>query len=315
MPFVHAGNAALLAAFALTVLFVLPFDLGASRGEPRTTDARRAALWSGVWIALALAFGLATTLLLGVTKGVEFFTSYLVEKALSIDNLFAIVIVLRYFRVPASAERRVLGYGVLGAIVLRGAAILAGATLVARFHALTYALGALLTLVGARLLRSENALPTFAEGRLHRAVRRILPITTDAAGARFFSRSGGVLHATPLLLALLTIEATDLVFALDSIPAVLAVTSDPFIAFTSNIFAVLGLRALYSLASHLLERLRFLKAGLALVLVFAGAKMLVSRAIAVPASVTLVVVTLVIGGAVVASLLGKHGKERNPHAS
>jgi tellurite resistance protein TerC len=300
MPSANAGGAALLAAFASVVVFVLALDLGVLHRRSRAPTSRQAILWSAAWIALALGFGAATTALRGGAKGAEFFTSYLVEKALSVDNLVVMSLVLRYFRVSASAERKVLSYGVVGAIVMRGVLIAAGSAIVARFHAVTYVLGALLAAAGAKLLRAGDCAPAFAEGPLHRAVRRVLPVAGDSDGERFFARRGGVLHATPLLLALVTIEAMDLVFAMDSIPAVFGVTADPFIAFTSNAFAVLGLRALYAVVALALERARFLKVGLAIVLVFVGVKMLASWAFDVPAPVTLVAIVLAIGAAIMA---------------
>jgi tellurite resistance protein TerC len=312
MPLAHAGNAALLAVFALTVLSMLALDLGVFQRTPRAPTVKEAALWSAVWVALALAFGAGIAAVQGAQKGAEFLTSYLVEKALSLDNLFVMMLVFQYFRVPARAERKVLGYGIVGAAVLRGIFIVAGAALVARFHALTYVLGGFLAIAGVKLFRSSHAAPAFTGGKLERALRRLVPVTDDVESGRFFTRVRGLLHATPLLLALVAVEAADIVFALDSIPAVFAVTTDPFIAFTSNLFAVLGLRALYALLAVLLARLRHLKTGLALVLLFVGAKMLFGWAVEMPAFVTLVVVVLVIGGAVVASLVTEK-KERMSH--
>jgi len=294
--------AALWFAFALTVLFMLAIDLGFFQRQPHPPTTKEAVAWSAVWLALAATFGAGVTLQLGTAKGVQFFTAYLLEKALSIDNLFVMVLVFGYFNIPAWAQRKVLVAGVIGAFVLRTLLIVPGASLVSRFHFLIYILGALLVFAAYKLIRDESSDEPQKEGFIERVARRVFRVSPSLDGTRFFTRHGGLLFATPLLVTLLVIEATDVVFALDSIPAVLGATTDPFIALTSNLFAVLGLRSLYFLLPKLLARLRHLKIGLSLVLFFVGGKMLASFAFEVPAGASLLVITCVLGGSALASL-------------
>jgi len=306
--------------FALVVCSMLALDLGVFQKTPREPTTKEALAWSGAWFALASLFGLGLGAALGPAKGLEFFTAYLVEQALSVDNLFVMMLVFAQLAVPRTAQKRVLVWGILGAIVLRGAMVFTGTALVTRFHFLTYAMGALLIVAAAKLLReirrgeSEQAKEGEPEARPPSRIRtllgRIFPITDDFVGARFTVLKKGVRHATPLLLALLTIELADAVFALDSIPAVFGVTTDPLVVFTSNMFAVLGLRSLFFALSGLLDSLVYLKHGLALVLLLVGAKMLAAAVWTAPAWLTLVLVVVVLGGAVVASLSNKKTVER-----
>jgi tellurite resistance protein TerC len=302
MTLSHAGSAALWLAFALTVISMLAVDLGFFQRGAREPTFKESLAWSAAWVALATTFGLGVAAHLGASKGLEFFTAYLLEKALSIDNLFVLMLVFAHFAIPATAQRRALAAGVVGAVVLRGALIVGGTSLVARFHPLTYLLGALLVLAAIKLVRTKEDAEQAPESLTERVARRALPVSRRLDGARFFTREDGALRVTPLLVAVLVIEVTDVVFALDSIPAVLGVTSDSFIALTSNLFAVLGLRSLFFLVSALLARLRHLKTGLALVLLFVGGKMLGSFAFDVPVGASLLVVAFLLGGATLASL-------------
>lgn len=316
--------------FAVVVSAMLALDLGLFQKTPREPTTKEALAWSGVWFALASVFGLGLGAALGPAKGVEFFTAYLVEQALSVDNLFVMMLVFAQLAVPRSAQRRVLVWGILGAVVLRGALVFTGTALVTRFHFLTYAMGALLVVAAMKLLRDirrekdgrgpESPDATHdadadvstrppAQSRARALLSRILPITDGFVGSRFTVVKNGVLHATPLLLAVITIELADAVFALDSIPAVFGISTDPLVVFTSNLFAVLGLRSLFFALSGLLEKLVYLKHGLALVLVLVGAKMLLAAFWTAPAWLTLVLVALVIGGAVVASLFVNRTQE------
>ena len=307
---------ALWVTFAVVVSSMLALDLGVFQKVPREPTTKEALAWSAVWLTLASMFGLGLGAALGPAKGLEFFTAYLVEQALSVDNLFVMMLVFAQLAVPRDAQRRVLVWGILGAIVLRGAFVFTGTALVTRFHFLTYALGALLIVAAGKLLRDigraeapeETAPP--APSRTRALLARVLPITDDFVGARFMVVKKGVRHATLLLLALVTIEVADAVFALDSIPAVFGVTTDPLVVFTSNMFAVLGLRSLFFALSGLLEDLAYLKHGLAVVLVLVGAKMLAAAAWTAPSWLTLVLVALVLGVAVVASLVKKKTEER-----
>jgi tellurite resistance protein TerC len=294
-------------AFVLVVATMLVLDLRSSKGRDPTP--KTALAWSGAWFGLAALFGVCVWLTRGGDKGIEFATAYLVEQALSVDNLFVMMLVFARFAVPRSAQRRILTWGIAGVVILRGAMILAGTTLIGQFHFLTYALGGFLLLASVKLAR-EIAEPGPWEGPekapenagLRKLLSRFLPLTDRYDGDRFTTIINGIRHATPLLLALVTIELADAVFAVDSIPAVFGVTTDRYIVFSSNLFAVLGLRSLFFALSGLLERLRFLKHGLVGVLGLVGTKMLVAAVWPAPAWLSLVLVALILSGAIVASL-------------
>ncbi len=333
MPVSHLASApssltpsalALWVTFAIVVSCMLALDLGVFQKKPREPTTKEAIAWSGVWLTLASVFGVGLGVALGPAKGLEFFTAYFVEQALSVDNLFVMMLVFAQLAVPRSAQRRVLVWGILGAIVLRGALVFTGTALVERVHVLTYALGALLIVAALKLLRDirgaderaehpETGALSPAPSRLQRLLGRVLPLTKGFEGSRFTVVKNGVRHATPLLLALVTIEVADAVFALDSIPAVFGITTDPLVVFTSNLFAVLGLRSLFFALSGLLDDLVYLKHGLAVVLVLVGTKMLAAAVWTAPSWLTLVTVALVLGGAVVASLLKKRNERRYMH--
>ena len=286
--------AAVIAAFAV----LIAADLGLSRGAGRSL--RGAAVLSAMWVAAGLAFGVVLWLWQGSGAGGQYLAGYLLEKSLSVDNIFVFVLLFSSLAVPAELQRRVLYLGVVGALVLRAALIAAGAALIGSLSWIFYVFGLVVLLGAVRMIRGGPAGPR--RSLAVRGLRRVLPVTGDYHGDRFLVRAGGRLTATPLLVALLAIEATDLVFALDSIPAVFGVTSDVFIVFTSNAFAVLGLRALYFLLAGAVSRLRYLRHGLAVLLAFIGVKMLASPLVHLPAWVSLAVIAAVIGGAVAASL-------------
>jgi len=288
--------------FSLLVLGLLALDLGVFHRDAREVRPREALGWSIAWVALALVFNLAVWWHFGAERGLEFLTGYLIERALSFDNLFVFLVIFSYFAVPAAYQHRVLFWGIGGAVVFRVIFILAGAALLEAFHWVIYVFGGLLIVTGVKLLRSQEESIHPERNPVIRWVRRIVPLAPAYHGRRFFARVDGRLMATPLLLTLLTVEATDIVFAVDSIPAIFAVTRDPFIVFTSNIFAILGLRAMYFLIAGMMGRFRYLKVGLGLVLVFVGVKMAGSEFFTVPIGVSLAVVTLLIAGAIVASL-------------
>jgi tellurite resistance protein TerC len=286
---------ATLAVFAVLIALDLVFTRNAGQG------LRTSAILSGLWIAAGLAFGGVIWLWQGGDLAGQYYAGYLLEKALSVDNIFVFVLLFTSLAIPPSAQRRVLYLGVLGALVLRGGFIAAGGALIDHIGWIFYVFGAMVLLAGARMLRPEPV--SGADRNLTvRALRRVLPITTDHAGDRFFTRHGGKIMATPLFVALVAIETTDLVFALDSIPAVFGVTRNLFIVFTSNAFAVLGLRALYFLLAGSMNRFRYLKQGLAVLLVFIGVKMLISPVVHLPVTVSLAVIVGVVGAAVAASL-------------
>jgi len=267
---------------------------------------------TGFWIALAVLFGLGVTLHLGTQRGMEFYTGYVLEQALSVDNLFVMMLVFARFKVPHAAQRRVLTWGIGGVVLLRGVMILGGTALVGTFHALTYVLGAVLLYSAYKLARDiadgdggagDDDTTASLAGRVRNLLGRIIPLGDSYAADRFTVVLRGVRHATPLLLALVTIELADAIFALDSIPAVFGVTTDRFIVFSSNLFAVLGLRAMYFALSGLFARLRYLQHGLVGVLGLIGTKMLVAAVWPMPAWVSLASVALILGGAIAASLL------------
>lgn len=266
---------------------------------------RAAATSSVLWIAAAVAFGGALWLWRGPSTAGQYFAGYLLEKALSVDNIFVFVLLFASLGVPEAQQRRVLHFGVAGALVLRGGFIAAGGALIGHVGWIFYVFGAMVLIAGIRMARSR---PAAGPNLAVRGLRRFLPVSDDFAGPRFFLRTNGRTVATPLLLALVAIEATDLVFALDSIPAVFGVTRDLFVVFTSNAFAVLGLRALYFLLAGSVHRFRYLKQGIAVLLVFIGAKMLLSDLVHLPVWVSLAAIAAVAGGAVAASV--RHGRRR-----
>jgi len=289
-------------AFVGFVLAMLAVDLGVFHRRSHAVRAREAVAWSVVWIALALLFGGVVFAWLGPDKGVEYFAGYLVEKSLSVDNLFVFVVLFETFGIPGALQHRVLFWGVLSALVLRGAMIVAGAALIDRFHWLLYVFGAFLVFTGWKLWRARGGPEQGGPGRIVGWVRRVVPSTAELHGAAFLVREDGRTLATPLLLALVAIELADVAFAVDSIPAVFAVTTDPFIVFTSNVFAILGLRALYFVLAELVARLAYLRVGLAAVLVFVGLKMLAAPFVRIPSWLSLAGIAGILAVAVAASL-------------
>ncbi len=299
-------------AFMVFVAAMVAIDMLALRARgAQKVSMREALLWSGVWIALALLFNAGLWWFLDNTAGravanekaLEFLTGYLIEKSLAVDNIFVFVMLFGYFAVPPAYQRRVLIYGVLGAVIMRAVMILLGAVLIARFHWILYVFGAFLVLTGIKMLVFAQREPNLAANPVLRWMRRHLRITDQYHDDRFIVRQGELRYVTPLFLVLVLVEISDLIFAVDSIPAIFAVTADPFIVFTSNIFAILGLRAMYFLLADVAERFHLLKYGLALILVFIGAKMLAAEVYPIPIGLALLVVAIVLAGSVVASLL------------
>lgn len=299
-----------LALFAALVATLLIVDLAIAHRRPRTVSLCEAAVWSALWILVALGFGTVVWYRLGRQSGLEYFTGWLVEKALSIDNVFVFVALFTALRVPARFQHRVLFWGVLGALAMRGAMIGAGIALLERVHWLTYGLGTFLVATAARLARQPELTVHPERNFVLRVCRAWLPVTPGYHGARFFVCRPRP-AATPLFVVLLLVETTDLVFAVDSVPVILAVTRDPFIVWTSNVFAVLGLRSLYFLVARAVGRLRYLRPGLALILGFVGVKLLASDVWAVPAAVSLAVTVAILAGAIAASLAFPHAKPRD----
>jgi TerC family integral membrane protein len=296
------GTPAMWIGFTLFVLAMLALDLGVFHRKAHAVSAREALGWSVVWIALALAFNAGVFFWFGQQRALEFLTGYVIEKALSVDNIFVFLMLFSFFAVPRDDQHRVLFWGVLGALILRAVFIAAGAALLARFHWILYVFGALLLVTGVKLLLKGDEEVHPERNPVVRLFRRFVPSTSGYRSHRFFVREHGRILATPLLLVLVTVEASDLVFAVDSIPAIFAVTTDPFIVYTSNIFAILGLRSLFFLLAGVMGRFRFLKVGLALVLIFVGAKMLIMEWWKIPIGGSLAVVAMLLGGSIVASL-------------
>jgi len=312
VPVDTIGTPALWVGFLAFVLAMLMVDLGIFQRRPHAVGWREAIAWSAVWVGLALLFDLGIYVWFGPERALEFLTGYLIEKALSLDNLFVFIVIFGYFGIPSTQQHRVLFWGILGALAMRAAAIVGGGALLDAFHWTIYVFGGLLVLTGARLWHTRNSDGHKGTARLVRGLARVLPVARQPHGQRFVAREGSRVVPTPLFLALISVEVSDLVFAVDSIPAIFAITRDPFIVFTSNIFAILGLRALYFLLAGGLSRVRYLSAGLAAVLVFVGAKMLVSEWVAVPVGVSLAVIALILGTAVFASMARPAAAGRNP---
>jgi tellurite resistance protein TerC len=297
------GSPAAWIGFLGLVLALLTVDLGVFHRKVHAVGLREAALWSLVWIALAAAFNLGVYHFYGGERALEFTTGYLLEKALAVDNLFVFVVVFQAFAIPAAYQHRVLFWGVLGALVLRGGFILAGGVFLQKFHFAIYVFGGILAVTGIKLLLQKNAETHPERNPMVRAFQRLFPTTPELHGEHFFVRQAGRLLATPLLVALVAMEVADLVFAVDSIPAIFAITRDPFIVFTSNIFAILGLRSLYFLLAGVIEKFAYLKIGLAFVLIFVGAKMLLVEVYKLPVLASLGIIAGILSLSLVASLL------------
>jgi len=294
------------ALLAGVLLLLVAIDLLVHRGD-RADSRRRALIWTAVWIAAAVGFGAFVTAWFGAAAGEQFFAAYLLEKSLSVDNLFVFVVVFGALDIPASEQRRVLTWGILGALVTRGVFIALGAAILHRWHEVTYVFGAILVVTAIKLLRGGGG---GGHGRLLSWLERCLPWTRERSGHHFLVRRAGRWLATPLLVALVAIELTDVVFALDSIPAAFAVSDEPFVIYSSNVLAVLGLRALYVVMVGALTQLRYLPYGLSAVIAFAGAKMLAAPWIAISPIVSVGVIALVIGAAAGASVAAARRERR-----
>lgn len=305
--------------FAAVVAGMLALDLFVFKnGHEHRVSLKEAAAWSAGWVSLALLFNLGLWWYLTQTMGsviatdkaLEFLTGYLVEKSLAVDNVFVWMMIFSYFAVPLELQRRVLLYGIIGAIVLRTAMILAGSWLITEFHWILYIFGVFLIITGIKMAFFGNEDPDLAKNPLIRWIRNHYPVTDTLQGERFFVRHKGVLMMTPLFLALVLVEISDVIFAVDSIPAVFAITSDPFIVLTSNLFAILGLRAMYFLLADIGDRFALLKYGLAIILVFIGTKMLIVEWYKIPVLVSLGIVGLILAASVIISLW--HSKRHPP---
>lgn len=303
----------LLVGFNLFVLAMLALDLGVFHRKAHSVSVREAATWSVVWISLSLVFNLGIYLFwhdlvphssyTNQEAALAFLTGYLIEKSLSVDNIFVFVLIFSYFAVPTVYQHRVLFWGILGALVMRALLIGLGAALLEEFHWIIYIFGAFLIFTGIRMALHKDEEIHVEDNAVVRLFRRFIPIASQYNGSSFFVRHAGQLMATPLFLVLLVVESTDLVFAVDSIPAIFAVTTDPFLVYTSNIFAILGLRSLYFLLAGVIDKFYYLKLGLAVVLTFVGTKMVIVDFYKIPTLASLAVVAGVLAIAVIASVL------------
>ena len=297
------GSPWMWGGFIAFVLAMLALDLGVFHRQAHKVSVREAAVWSVVWVGLALAFNAILWKAFGPQRGMEFLTGYLIEKALSVDNIFVFVLIFGAFSVPEAYQHRVLFWGILGALVMRAIFVGLGAALIASFHWVLYLFGAFLVITGIKMLVMRDHGFDPRSNPVFRLFQRLVPAVDTYHGPAFSVVKEGRRFATPLLLVLVAVELTDLVFAVDSVPAIFAVTKDPFIVFTSNIFAILGLRSLYFLLAGVVDRFHLLKVGLSLVLVFVGLKMLVVEAYKIPVTWSLAVIGLLVGGSVAASLI------------
>lgn len=290
--------------FNVFVLLMLALDLGVFHRKAHEVSLKEALGWSAVWIGLALAFNVFIWQWHGATPALEFLTGYLLEKALSVDNLFVFLLLFGYFRIPTIMQHRVLFWGILGALVMRAAFIAAGITLINRFHWIIYVLGVFLIYTGFKMAFSKNEDTDPSKGLVFRLANKFWRITPDLKGQHFFWRDAkGALWCTPLFLVLVLVETTDVVFALDSIPAILAVTRDPFIVYTSNIFAILGLRALYFALAGVMKMFHHLHYALAFILAFVGVKMVISGYFHVPVWISLLVIAVSLTTAIITSIM------------
>lgn len=305
------SEALLFVAFNVFILLMLALDLGVFHKKAHAITVKEAIIWSIVWIILALLFNVGVFLVAGQAKGLEFLTGYLIERALSFDNIFVFVVIFTYFGVPAQYQHKALFWGVLGALITRSLFIAAGTALIAKFEWVLYIFGVVLIVSGWKILVQKGTEVHPEKNVFIRLTRRLFPVTTTYESSRFLVRKAGKLFITPLFLVLVTIETTDVMFAVDSIPAVFGVTRDPFIVYSSNVFAILGLRATYFLLAGIMDTFYYLSYGLSIILIFIGAKMLLETLFPIPTPVSLLVVVGILTVAVAASLVrNKRLKQR-----
>ena len=293
----------LWAGFNLFVILMLALDLGVFHRKSHEVSIREALIWTGVWISLAMLFNIFIYYYFNDDKAFEFFTGYLIEKSLSVDNIFVIIMIFSYFNVPKAYQHKVLFWGILGALVMRAIFIFTGIELIHRFHWLIYIFGGFMIFTGVRMLRQGDEQIRPERNPLVKLARKIFPFTKSFEGDNFFVRKGNKTWATPLFLVVILIEATDLIFAVDSIPAILAISDDAFIVYTSNVFAILGLRSLYFALAGIEKYFHYLKYGLSTILVFVGAKMCVMDYVKIPVGISLIVIVFVLAISMIASLV------------
>jgi tellurite resistance protein TerC len=296
-------NSTFWIGFNLFVLLMLALDLGVFNRKAHVVSVKEALMWSGIWISLALVFNALVYYWFGEHKAVEFLTGYVLEKTLSIDNIFVFVLIFKYFQVPSMYQHKILFWGILGALVMRVIFIFAGVALIEKFHWTIYLFGAFLIYTGYKMFTEKDKEMEPEKNPIIRFFRKIIPVTHQLEGDKFFVKQAGKIHATPLFLVLILIEVSDLIFAVDSIPAILAITQDQFIVYTSNVFAILGLRSLYFALAHVIHRFVYLSTGLAFILVFVGLKMVMIDVFKIPTFISLLVIGLIITISIVFSLM------------
>ncbi len=289
--------------FNVFVLAMLALDLGVFHRKAHEVKFKEAMTWTVVWVALALVFNVAVYRLWGPQVGLQFLTGYLIEKSLSVDNVFVFLLIFTYFKVPAKYQHEVLFWGIIGALIFRAIFILVGITLLEHFHWLIYVFGAFLVFTGIKLALEKDKEIHPERNLVLKLFRRIMPVTAEYQGGKFFIRKDNRIWATPLFVVLVVVETTDVIFAVDSIPAILAITKDPFIVYTSNVFAILGLRALYFVLAGVMEKFHHLHYGLAAILCFVGVKMLLSEIVKIPVAISLGFIASALVFSVVASLV------------
>ncbi len=305
----------LFVLFNIFILTLLALDLGVFHRKAHTVTIREAALWSIVWIVLAFLFNAGIFYFSGQQAGLEFLAGYLIERALSMDNIFVFLIIFSYFGVPSHYQHKVLFWGVLGALIMRSVFIALGATLIARFEWILYIFGVILIVSGWKMMVQKDVEVHPDKNIFIRLARKLFPVVPGYETPRFFLRKAGKLFITPLFLVLLTVETTDVVFAVDSIPAVFGVTRDPFIIYSSNVFAILGLRAMYFLLAGMMNSFTYLSYGLSLVLIFIGAKMLAEGFIHIPIAISLLVVAAILAISIAASIVRNRRQARRTGTS
>lgn len=297
--------------FNVFVLLMLALDLGVFHRKSHEVTLKEALTWTFVWIVLALIFNLIIFFWRGRQQALEFFTGYLVEKALSVDNIFVFIMIFTYFQIPSKYQHKVLFWGIIGALIMRVIFIFAGVALLEKFHFTIYIFGALLIFTGYKMFKQNHSKIDPEKNPVIRFVKKFIPVTTTLHGDKFFTTLDGRRYATPMFLVLMLIETTDLIFAVDSIPAILAITQDQFIVYTSNVFAILGLRSLYFALAGIVHRFWLLSYGLAVVLVFVGLKMMLIDFYKIPIELSLLFIASVITGSIILSLRFKNNKEKH----
>ncbi len=304
------NDALIWVLFNIFVLAMLALDLGVFHRKAHEVKLREALIWSGVWIVLALLFNLLIYFLRGTQSALEFLTGYLIEKALSVDNIFVFILIFSYFRIPAVYQHKVLFWGIIGALIMRAIFIALGITLIEKFHFIIYIFGAFLIITGIRMALQKDKEIHPERNPVVKLFRRFMSITNSYEDGKFFKKVDGRSYATPLFVTLIIVETTDLIFAVDSIPAILAITIDPFIVYTSNVFAILGLRALYFALAGIMKLFHHLHYGLSAILVFVGIKMILTDVFKIPITLSLVIIAVILLISVIASLLYPKEQEK-----